>query len=131
MTGHLDLNSPILELELDAPLLPADGSEQDFPVIHGRSRGGFELTLLGVSSIRDWPMATWFAVDDALVGGHLDLADAAFAETTVVMDHLTEWVPARGIRLGGSRYGEPGKNELELTYPGQTPLRGGSRMGPM
>ena len=124
MTGHLDLNSPILELELDAPLLPADGSEQDFPVIHGRSRGGFELTLLGVSSIRDWPMATWFAVDDALVGGHLDLADAAFAETTVVMDHLTEWVPARGIRLGGSRYGEPGKNELELTYPGQTPLEG-------
>ena len=30
VTGRLDLNSPILELTLDAPMLPTGGAEQDF-----------------------------------------------------------------------------------------------------
>ena len=46
-SGRLDLSGQIMELTLDGALLPTGGAEQDFPVIHGRDRGGFDLTLVG------------------------------------------------------------------------------------
>jgi hypothetical protein len=122
--GHLDLAGPFLELTLDSPLLPKGGPEQDLEVIHGRARGGFELTLLGAHSIRDWPIANWYLIDDAVVGGHLGVADTEFTETTVVMDHLADWVPARGIDINGSGRGEPGDKALEVSYTIQAPLEG-------
>jgi ApeA N-terminal domain 1 len=124
VTGRLDLNGPILELTLDAALLPPGGAEQDFPVIHGSDKGGFELTLLGAYSIRDWPIGNWYVVNDALVGGHLSTAEANFAEASVVMDHLADWIPASGIEMSRTQNAEPGEKALEVTYTVQAPLEG-------
>jgi hypothetical protein len=124
VNGHLDLNSQILDLTLDAPLLPEGEVEQDFPVIYGLARGGFQLTLLGAYSIRGFPIGNWYSVSDAVVGAHLDPTDANFAETAVGIDHLTEWVPARGIDIQGTGRGEPGEKVLEISYTAQPPLEG-------
>ena len=110
-------------------MLPTGGAEQDFPVVHGLDKGGFKLTLLGAYSIRDWPIGNWYAVSDAVVGAHLDSADADFTETAVVMDHLTDWVPARGIEMSGTGLGEPGEKALQITYTVQAPLEGRLRDG--
>ncbi|HUY25500.1 MAG TPA: HEPN domain-containing protein [Candidatus Saccharimonadales bacterium] len=124
MTGHLDLSGSIHNLTLDAPLLPIGELEQDFPVIHGLAREGFDLTLLGAYSIRDWPIGNWYAISDVVVGAHLDPTDATFTETAVVFDHLAAWVPARGIETKGTGRGEPGEKALEITYTIQAPLEG-------
>jgi hypothetical protein len=124
VTGHLDLSGAILDLTLDAALVPQGETEQDFPVIYGLARGGFELTLLGAYSIQDFPIGNWYSVSDAVVGAHLDPTDATFAETAVVIDHLAEWVPARGIDIKGTGRGEPGEKGLEITYTIQAPLEG-------
>src|SRR4051812_32131001 len=88
-SGRLDLSGQIMELTLDGALLPTGGAEQDFPLIHGRDRGGFDLTLVGSYPIRGWP--NWFVVNDVLVGRHLTTAEANFAEASVVIDHLADW----------------------------------------
>src|SRR5207247_2857094 len=124
VTGRLDLSGSIMELTLDAVLVPTDGAEQEFPVIHGRDRGGFELTLLGAYSIRDWPMGNWYVVNDVLVGRHLSAAETNFAETAVVIDHLTDWIPASGLNVIETRNAKPGDKALEVTYTIQAPLGG-------
>ncbi len=122
--GRLDLSGAILDLTLDAALVPKGEREHDFPVIYGLARGGFELSLLGANSIQDFPIGNWYAVSDVVVGVHLDPAKASFAETAVVIDHLTEWVPARGIDIKGTGRGEPGEKVLEISYTAQEPLEG-------
>jgi len=125
VTGRLDLNGSILTLTLDGALLSTGGEgEQDFPVIHGRDRGGSELTLLGAYSIRDWPIGDWYVVNDALVGRHLSPAETSFAETSVVMDHLADWIPASGLDISRTPNAKAGEKGVEVSYTVQAPLEG-------
>ncbi len=122
--GHLDLSGAILELTLDAPLLAQGYGDQDFDVIHGLAKGGFDLTLLGAYSIRDWPVGNWYAVGDVVVGAHLNQLDTRFAETAAVVDHLPAWIPAQGIEITGTGRGNPGEKVLEVSYTAQPSLKG-------
>ena len=124
VTGRLDLSGP-MTLTLDSALLPKGGEgEQEVPIIHGRDRGGFELTLLGVYSIRDWPIDDWYVVNDALVGRHLSPAEVSFAETYVVMEHLADWIPSSGLEISRTPNAKPGEKAVEVTFTAQAPLEG-------
>ena len=125
ISGTFEFHDRFMELSLEAPLLPHGSNVQDeIPVIHGISRGE-RLTLITCRTFQFLQPFVVFQVRDAVLGVHIGATHLSFAQATVAIDGLTDWMPAGGLKT--SRHtlkAKAGEVAIDVSYTAQRPLTG-------